>query len=62
MARPDAKVLTTIDGYIIKKSVNKDSIFLQAPTGECFTMPYETMQKILNEVQTNEDLKEKLGL
>lgn len=62
MARPDEKILFTIEGYTIKKGNNKGEVFLMSPKGVCFTIPATTLEKINEELKTNEVLKEQLKL
>ncbi|MBB6449170.1 hypothetical protein HNR44_001119 [Geomicrobium halophilum] len=62
MARPDERVLMTIDGYQFKKARSQNQVFITSPQGVNITMDIDVLKSFINQLENDANTAKQFGL
>ncbi|SDI26026.1 hypothetical protein [Natribacillus halophilus] len=54
MARPDERVLMTIDGYQFKKARSQGQVFITSPQGVNITLDVHVLKEFIHQLENDE--------
>ncbi|AXF54997.1 hypothetical protein [Salicibibacter kimchii] len=62
MARPDERVLMTIDGYQFKKARSQNQVFITSPQGVNITLDVHVLNEFISRLEKDEAIAKQFGL